>query len=92
MPTTPRGVGRKRQLPPSRTADPADEPSAEWGWHGTFPVGIQVGGWISAAICFAMLNTTHTSKTEWVWLIGIGTAIVLFLLWDLRRRRNTLRR
>ena len=87
-----RAVDKKRDLPPSRTADPADEPSAEWGWHGTFPVGIQVGGWFSAAVCFGMLTATHTSDTEWVWLIGVGTAIVLFLLWDLRRRRTAWRR
>ena len=24
--------------------DPADEPSAEWGWHGGFPKGTVAGG------------------------------------------------
>lgn len=85
-------MAEKKELPPSRTADPADEPSAEWGWHGTFPMGVQVAGWLAAAACFLMLTATHTSHVEWIYLIATGVVIVGFLLYDIRKRRTAWRR
>ncbi|PRX48417.1 uncharacterized protein DUF2631 [Prauserella shujinwangii] len=72
--------------------DPRDEPSAEWGWHGSFPKGTQAGGWITAIALFAMLIGNHEGNTENIWLIGLGSAVVIGLLWDLRRRRTAWRR
>lgn len=83
---------QKRQKGEVKTVDPRDEPSAEWGWHGGFPRATRIAGWISAMLMFAMIYNNHENNTENVWLIGIGLAIVIGLLWDLRRRRTAWRR
>ncbi|WP_199430283.1 DUF2631 domain-containing protein [Qaidamihabitans albus] len=72
--------------------DPRDEPSAEWGWHGSFPKITRAGGWLVALVLFAMLIGNHESRTEDIWLIGLGGSIVIALLWDMRRRRTAWRR
>lgn len=72
--------------------DPRDEPSAAWGWHGSFPKTTRVIGWIVAILMFAMLIGNHEGDVENVWLIGLGTGLVLVLLYDLRRRRTAWRR
>ncbi|GLY67099.1 DUF2631 domain-containing protein [Amycolatopsis taiwanensis] len=83
---------QKRQKGGVKTVDPRDEPSAEWGWHGGFPKATRIAGWVTAILMFAMIYNNHENNTENVWLIGIGLAIVIGLLWDLRRRRTAWRR
>ncbi len=85
-------MAEKTELPASRTVDPEDEPSAKWGWHGTFPMATQVAGWFAAIVCFLMLTATHTSKTEWVFLVATGVIIIALLLNSLRRKRSAWRR
>jgi len=77
---------------PSHTVDPHEEPSAEWGWHGTFPRGTQIAGWFTAIAMFAMLIGNHQGNVENVWLICIGVALVAALVYDLVRRRTAWRR
>ncbi|OQO90159.1 DUF2631 domain-containing protein [Saccharomonospora piscinae] len=72
--------------------DPRDEPSAEWGWHGSFPKAARAGAWATAAIMFLMLIGNHQNRTEDVVLIVTGVGIIVFLLFDLRRRRTAWRR
>jgi hypothetical protein len=72
--------------------DPRDEPSSEWGWHGTFPRATRIAGWFSAFAMFAMIIGNHENNTENVWLIGIGLGLVFLLLLDLRRSRTAWRR
>lgn len=72
--------------------DTHDEPSAEWGWHGTFPKAVRIAGVISALFCFAMLIGNHHGFTEDLWLIATGTSIILFLVWDGVRGRTSWRR
>ncbi|MCP2165414.1 DUF2631 domain-containing protein [Goodfellowiella coeruleoviolacea] len=77
---------------PARTVDPHDEPSAEWGWHGTFPRGIQIAGWLSTIFCFLMLIGNHHGRTEDIWLIGVGVAMAIGLIYLRARRRTAWRR
>ena len=77
---------------PSKTVDPRDEPSAEWGWHGGFPRGTRIAGWLVAAAMFLMLIGNHEGNTENVWLIGIGTGLIVLLAIDHVRRRTAWRR
>ncbi|MGQ0773294.1 MAG: DUF2631 domain-containing protein [Pseudonocardiales bacterium] len=58
----------------------AQEPSAQWGWHGTFPKATAIAGWITAIAMFAMLIGNHTSYVEDVWLIALGTLLVIMLI------------
>jgi len=76
----------------SVTVDPREEPSAEWGWHGTFPKGARIGGWFSAFGLFIMIIGNHENNTENVWLIGLGLTVVGIMLWDIRKRRTAWRK
>jgi hypothetical protein len=82
----------KLERSPSHVVDPRDEPSAEWGWHGGFPIGTRIAGWFTAAVMFLMLIGNHVGRTEDLWLIGIGTAIVIALVIDRIRARTAWRR
>lgn len=82
----------KRQKSDPMKVDPRDEPSAEWGWHGTFPKATRIAGWVSAIVLLLMLYNNHENNTENVWLIGLAAAIVIGLLLDLRRQRTAWRR
>lgn len=91
---------KSSQNKPSQAVDPADEPSAEWGWHGGFPKGTQIAGWFSTFAMLAMLIGNHqgilsggsTFKEEDIWLIVFAVALAIGLLVDLRRRRTSWRR
>ena len=71
--------------PAPRAIDPQgpaanEEPSVEWGWHGSFPRAKRIAGWSTAAAMFFMLIGNHESNVENWWLIALGTGLVLLLL------------
>jgi hypothetical protein len=72
--------------------DPRDEPSAAWGWHGSFPKGTRIAGWVSAAILLVMIKGNHENNTENVWLVGLAALLVLLLVLDIRKRRTAWRK
>lgn len=72
--------------------DPRDEPSAEWGWHGSFPKGRQIAGWLVAFIFLGMLYGPHESNIENYVLVVISVSMMAGLVWDLRRQRRSWRR
>lgn len=74
------------------TVDPRDEPSAEWGWHGTFPKGSVIMGWISAVIILLMLIGNHEGRVEDIWLIGTGVVMVVLLVRHSVRAKRSWRR
>ncbi|MBE9374355.1 DUF2631 domain-containing protein [Saccharopolyspora sp. HNM0983] len=81
---------------PGQAVDPAEEPSVEWGWHGGFPKGTQIGGWISVIAMVFMLFDNHQGivsggdafKIEDFYLIGITLALVAGLFYDLRKKKR----
>jgi|GEM_PF-530684 len=81
--------GEHRSVP---AYDPAAEPSAEWGWHGTFPRSARVGGWATAAVLLLMMIGNHRGRVEDLWLIGLAAVVVGVLVWDLMRSRTSWRR
>ncbi len=60
--------------------DPDREPSADWGWHGGFPIVGKAAGWLTALALFAMLIGNHLGRVEDAYLIGLGTLLVVILL------------
>lgn len=76
----------------AQTVDPHDEPSVDWGWHGSFPRGVQIAGWISAIFCFLMLIGNHHGHVEDVWLVLFGVGIIAGLVRMQVKRRNSWRR
>lgn len=72
--------------------DPSTEPSAAWGWHGSFPRSARVGGWATAAVLLLMLIGNHRGRVEDLWLIGLAAVVVGMLVVDLMRSRTSWRR
>lgn len=72
--------------------DPHEEPSHEWGWHGSFPKGTRIAGWLSAGFCFLMLIGNHHGHTENIYLVATGVVIIALLVWDAARRKTSWRR
>jgi hypothetical protein len=73
--------------------DPRDEPSAEWGWHGSFPNGSRIAGVVSIIALVTMLFIGHeTDVTVASWMLGTALIIVIGLVADAARKRNAWRR
>lgn len=85
-------AGSELEKRPTNMVDPVEEPSHEWGWHGGFPRGTRIAGWVVAAIMFLMLIGNHEGRVEDLWLIGTGLALVGALIYDQIRRRTAWRR
>lgn len=81
-----------KELEKRPQVDPRDEPSAEWGWHGSFPNLVQAMGWIIAISMLLMLIGQHTGRVEDIYLIATAALIMGALLFDLRKRRTSWRR
>jgi hypothetical protein len=72
--------------------DPADEPSAEWGWHGTFPKGITIAGVLTAILLPLMLIGHHVSWTEILFTVVPAVVILAAVVAGNLRKRNDWRR
>ena len=81
-----------RELAQRPAVDPQDEPSAEWGWHGGFPKGMVIAGWVSVFILLAMNIGNHTGRVENLWLIGIALVMAVGLVLHSARKRTAWRR
>ncbi|MFD8495688.1 DUF2631 domain-containing protein [Amycolatopsis sp. NPDC059657] len=76
----------------SNQVDPRDEPSAEWGWHGSFPLATRIAGWASAVILLIMLHGNHQGATEDLWLVGLSLFLAFMLVLDIRKQRTAWRK
>jgi Protein of unknown function (DUF2631) len=72
--------------------DPDREPSADWGWHGTFPRAGPIAGWLTAVALFAMLIGNHRGHIEDAYLIGFGSLLVVMLIGSHLKARKDRRR
>lgn len=86
-------AGSQLEKRPKNAVDPHEEPSAEWGWHGRFPRGREIGGWFSAIGMFVMAFVgNHVANTERLWLLGVGVGLVVLLVGYRVRQRTAWRR
>jgi hypothetical protein len=81
-----------RELAKRPAVDPQDEPSAEWGWHGTFPKGTLIAGVVTVLFLIAFIFGNYQSRMHDLWLIGTALLIVLLLVRGAVARRNAWRR
>lgn len=73
--------------------DPRDEPSAEWGWHGSFPNGLRISGVVVAILLVVMLVGPYQSRTQDVWLVPMALGLLGLIVWgSIKRRRDDWRR
>jgi hypothetical protein len=78
---------------PKNAVDPVEEPSAEWGWHGRFPRGREIGGWITVVTFVAMAFIgNQIANTERLYLLGISALLVVVLVGTRVRQRTSWRR
>jgi hypothetical protein len=77
---------------PVRTPDPHDEPSVEWGWHGTLPNSALVGGILVAILMFGMFIGNQIGHVEDFYLGGTGLIFIVLALRGIGRRRRAWRR
>ncbi|MET9024099.1 MULTISPECIES: DUF2631 domain-containing protein [Nocardia] len=62
--------------------DPAEVPSAAWGWSGESRRTFRIAGWIVALILLAMLVGNHKGKIEDIFLVGFAVLIAGILIRD----------
>lgn len=72
--------------------DPDDEPSVDWGWHGTFPTGTKIAGAVTAIALVLMLIGHPTSWTEVLYMVVPAVLILAGVVWSVLRKRNSWRR
>lgn len=86
-------AGSQLEKRAKNAVDPHEEPSAEWGWHGRFPRGREIGGWITAIVFVIMAFVgNHVAETERLWLLGIAALMIIVLVGVRVRQRTSWRR
>jgi uncharacterized membrane protein HdeD (DUF308 family) len=81
-----------RELDKRPAVDPHDEPSAEWGWHGSFPRGKIIAGVLSMLLLVVFLFGPYQSHTQVLWLVGLAL-LLAFMIWrQVVAQRNAWRR
>ncbi|NMH92950.1 DUF2631 domain-containing protein [Pseudonocardia bannensis] len=69
-----------------------DEPSAEWGWHGSFPNGTRIAAVVVALALPLMLIGHEVSITEILWMTIPAVIILVAVIAGAVRKRNAWRR
>ncbi len=81
-----------RRLARRGGVDPRDEPSAEWGWHGSFPNALRISGVVVAILLLVMLIGPYQSRTQDLWVLPIGLGIIALIVRGTVKRRNAWRK
>jgi hypothetical protein len=68
--------------------DPDEEPSVQWGWHGTFPWGVRIAGLLTVVSLVAMMfpRDQALGRTHLFWLALPALIILVGVLWRWRSR------
>lgn len=78
---------------PFTEVSPHDEPSARWGWHGSFPRATQVLCWFAAIVCILMaLVGNQQGHVESFYLFGTAALFIGGAVLAVVRRRTAWRR
>jgi len=68
--------------------DPAEVPSAAWGWSGESPRTFKTAAIVVALIRLAMLIGNHSGNVENLYLIGFAAALFVLVGYDVWYRRK----
>ena len=72
--------------------DPAEIPSAAWGWSKLTPRTWYAAGIFIIVFLLGMLRGNHIGRVEAIWLIGMAVAVAFWIIRDIiLRRRGILR-
>jgi lysylphosphatidylglycerol synthetase-like protein (DUF2156 family) len=72
-------------------AAPLDEPSTQWGWHGSFPNATRIAGVVSAIVLVLLMIGPYQSRLQDFWIVGIVVAILALIVRGTLKRRNAWR-
>ncbi len=81
-----------RELAKRPAVDPQDEPSAEWGWHGSFPRAKIVAGVLTIIVLVVFIFGDYQSRTQDLWLIGIALVLAAMIVRQVVASRHSWRR
>lgn len=81
-----------RELAKRPAVDPQDEPSAEWGWHGSFPRLKIAAGVVSIIVLVALTFGPYQSRTQDLWLYGTALVLVGLIVRQVVAQRHAWRR
>ena len=81
-----------RELAKRPAVDPHDEPSAEWGWHGTFPNGQRIAGVVVAVSLLVLVIGPYQSRLQDFWMIPMALGLLALIVWGTIKRRNDWRK
>jgi hypothetical protein len=81
-----------RELAKRSAVDPQDEPSAEWGWHGSFPKAKVAGGVVTIILLIVLMFGPYQSRTQDLWLIGLALIVAGLIAHQVVAARNSWRR
>lgn len=62
--------------------DPAEVPSAAWGWSGESKRTFRVAGWFVVIALLAMIIGNHSGKIEDIYLVGFAGLLAVILVRD----------
>lgn len=68
--------------------DPAEVPSAAWGWSGESHKTFRVAAVVVIVILLGMLIGNHSGKVEDLYLVGFAAALAGILIYDVIYRRK----
>jgi hypothetical protein len=63
----------------------------DWGWHHEMGKYGRIALVVPIVFLFAMLFGNHDGRVEDIWLVGSAIALIVLLIWDVRRRKNAWR-
>jgi hypothetical protein len=72
--------------------DPRDEPSAEWGWHGSFPIGLRISGIVVAVTLLLLLIGPYQSRMQDLWMVPMALGIIVLIIRGTAKQRNAWRK
>ncbi|MCF8588219.1 DUF2631 domain-containing protein [Gordonia sp. HY285] len=72
--------------------EPADAPSARFGWSGTAPRTYAIAAFVSGLICLAMLVGNHVGHVEDIYLIVFAVGLIGFAGYKMIPRKGAWRR
>ncbi|WP_132993636.1 DUF2631 domain-containing protein [Gordonia zhaorongruii] len=72
--------------------EPANAPSARFGWHGTAPRTYAIAAFVSGLICLGMLVGNHIGHVEDIYLIAIAIVLIGYATYKIIPRKGTWRR
>ena len=78
-------------LPVDYKAHHPDEHPEDWGWHGEWGRTARIAGWVVIVILLLMITATHYNAQGTLFLSLFAAAVLVGLIWDRHRRKNSWR-